>query len=121
MARKCKAMQGDALHCLVDRCQRLEIKNINSSHQIASKWEKIRHGISQGSILRPLFFVHCINYIQNFIKNESIPIPFADDTSIIVIKSNSTNFISDMITIFEYLNKWFRSSSLSLNLGNAIP
>jgi hypothetical protein len=37
----------------MDRYQRVEIKNINFDHQIASKWGKIRHGIPQRSILGP--------------------------------------------------------------------
>jgi hypothetical protein len=43
------------------------------------------------------------------------PILFADDTSIIVTKSNPTDFISDITTVFKYLNKWSRTNSLSLN------
>jgi hypothetical protein len=32
---------------LVDRYQSMEMKNVNSSHQIASKWGKIKHNITQ--------------------------------------------------------------------------
>jgi hypothetical protein len=40
---------------------------------------------------------------------------FADDTSIIVTNYNPKDFISDIMTAFKYLNKWFRASNLSLN------
>jgi hypothetical protein len=73
--------------CLVDRCQRVKIKNINLSHQIASKCGKIRDDIPQGSILGPFLFLFSINY-------KSKPVLFADDTSRILTNSNHTNFIS---------------------------
>jgi hypothetical protein len=88
---------------------------MNFSHQIASKWSKIRHGVPQGSILGPLLFLLYINDLPSFVKNKSKPIMFADGTVIIVTNSNSTDFLSDIMTVFEYLNKWFRASSLLLN------
>jgi hypothetical protein len=99
----------------VDRYQRVEIKNINFSHHSASKWGKIMHGVPQGSILGPLLFLLYTNDLRNFVKDKSKPILFADDTSIIVTNSNPTDFISDITFVFEYLNKWFRANSLSLN------
>jgi hypothetical protein len=99
----------------VDRYQRVEIKNINLSHQAASGWDKIRHGVTQGSIICPLPFVLYIDDLPNFVKGKSKQILFADDASIIVTNSNPTGFISDIMTIFEYLNKWYRTNSLSLN------
>jgi hypothetical protein len=80
----------------------VEIKNINISHQIASNWGKIRHGVPQGSMLGPLLFLLYINHLPNFVKKQSKPILFADDTSIIVTISSTTDFISDIMTIFEY-------------------
>jgi hypothetical protein len=100
---------------LVDRCQRVEIKNINFIHQIASKWGKIRHGIRQGSILGRLLLFLYINDLPHVVKNKSKPILFADNTSIIVTNPNPTDFISDITTVFKYVNKWFRTNSLSLN------
>jgi hypothetical protein len=32
-----------------------------------------------------------------------------------VTNSNPTEFISDIMTVIEYLNKWFRANSLSIN------
>jgi hypothetical protein len=71
----------------MDKYQRVEIKNINFSHQAASKWGKIRHGVPQGSILGPFLFLLYINDLSNFVTNKSKPMLFADDTSIIVTNS----------------------------------
>jgi hypothetical protein len=93
----------------------VEIKHTDYNYQIASKWSKIRHGIPQGSILGPLLFLLYINDLPSFIKNKSKPILFADDTSITVTNSSPPNFISDIMTVFEQLNKWFSANNLSLN------
>jgi hypothetical protein len=98
----------------------MEIRNTNFGHLISSKWGKARHGIPHGSILGPLLFLLYINDLQNFVKNKCKPIPFADSTSIIVNKSNLTDFLSDIMTVFEYLNKWFRANSLSSNFDKTI-
>jgi hypothetical protein len=79
---------------------------------MASKWGKIRCNIPQGSILGPLFFLLYINDLPNFVKNESKPILFADDTSIIVNISSPDDFVSGMMAIFKYLNRWFRANGL---------
>jgi hypothetical protein len=74
----------------------VEIRNMNSSHQIASRWGKIRHGIPQASMLCPLLFLLYINDLPNVVKNESKQFLFADDTSIIVKNCNPNDFVSDI-------------------------
>jgi hypothetical protein len=59
-----------------------------------------------------LYLLYIMTY-KTFM-NKSKPILFADDTSIIVTNSNATDFISDITTVFEYLNKGFRANSLSI-------
>jgi hypothetical protein len=50
-----------------------------------------------------------------------IPYHYVPDIcrSIIVTNSNPTDFLSDKMTEFEYLNKWFKANSLSFNFEKA--
>ena len=54
-----------------------------------SEWEKINAGVSQGSILGPLFFLIYINDLTDGIS--SIMKPFADDTSLFSVVQNNNN------------------------------
>jgi Tfp pilus assembly PilM family ATPase len=50
-------------------------------------------------------------------KNNQKPVLFADDTSLIVIHDNQTDFNRDVTSAFYQLNKWFAANLLSLNLN----
>jgi hypothetical protein len=41
--------------CLTDRKQKVEIKSSKNHQHFLSNWGKIKHGVSQGSILGPWF------------------------------------------------------------------
>jgi hypothetical protein len=100
---------------LEDRYQMVKFNNK------LSNWDKINIGVSQGSLLGPLFFLICINYLPSIIpcilsnKNSSV-ILFEDDTSVIVNEPCLTNFESNLNVVFRIINKWFNSNLLSLNL-----
>ena len=49
------------------------------------------------------------------INNKSIPVIYADDTSILFTNSNITNYNKDIPTVFKLANKWFRGNFLPLN------
>jgi hypothetical protein len=58
------------------------IYNKNHSYSTLSNWAKIKHCVPQGSILGSLLFLLYINNLPKIINNKSLPILFADDTSI---------------------------------------
>ena len=88
--------------------QRVLIYNMNCNYSTLSNWTNIKHGVTQGSILGPLLFILYINDLPKIINNESIPILFADDTSILFTNSNLINYNKDIHTVFELINKWFK-------------
>jgi hypothetical protein len=63
---------------------------VNNGH-LYSDWGKIKNGVPQGSILRPLLFLLYINDLPNTISSKSKPVLFADDTGIIITNSRSTD------------------------------
>jgi len=54
---------------LHDRFQRVLIDY--DSRKYSSEWEPVKHGVSQGSICGPLFFLLCINDIPNVVSDIS--------------------------------------------------
>jgi hypothetical protein len=64
----------------------------NESKQYYSKLEPIRYGIPQGSILAPLFFILYINDLPKTIAGLANPVLFADNTSMIISKSDPKDF-----------------------------
>jgi hypothetical protein len=76
---------------------------------------EIKHGVPQGSILGPLLFLLYINDLPKIMNKKSLPILFADDTSILFTSSYHTNYSRELRTVFELINKWFQGSFLSLN------
>jgi len=75
---------------LKNRYQRVIIAN--KSTQYYSEWEPIIYGILQGSILGPLLFILFINDLPKTMANLANPVLFADDTSMIITKSDPMEF-----------------------------
>jgi len=99
---------------LQGRCQRTLVDY--DSKKYYSKWDIIRDGVPQGSILGPLLFLIYVNDIPHVISNIANPILYADDTSLIIINSDSQMFEKGTNTAILQLNKWFNSNLLLLNL-----
>jgi hypothetical protein len=60
-------------------------------------------------------FLFYINDLPEVIKNNSKPVLFADDTSVIVSNPDLVNFKNYLTFSFEQLNAWFSINLLSLN------
>jgi hypothetical protein len=86
------------------------------NHNYFSTWEEIKQGVPQGSILGPLFFLFYINDLPKAVNNKSIPVLFADDTSILITIPNEDDFQIKITAAFNSINEWLNTNLLSINL-----
>jgi hypothetical protein len=101
---------------LTGRHQRVVLGNISDSNN-SSKWETIKCGVPQGSILGPLFFLFYINDLLEIINKDNNMVLYADDTSIIITDTNKLNFHINLNQTFKEINTWFNVNLLTLNFN----
>lgn len=99
---------------LTDRHQRVVLGNISDSNN-SSKWETIKCGVPQGSILGPLFFLFYINDLPKIINKDNNMVLYADDTSIIITDTNKLNLNTNLNQTFKDIITWFKVNLLTLN------
>jgi hypothetical protein len=85
---------------LTGRHQRVTLGNITDSNT-SSKWEVIKCGAPQGSILSPLFFLFYINDLPKIINKYNNMVLFADDTNVIITDSNKPDFNININQLFQ--------------------
>ena len=86
--------------------------NTNSS----SKWELIKNGVPQGSILGPLFFLLYINDLPKIITKNNSMIFFADDTSLLITDSKDLDFNININQSFRNIISCFKQQLTRIEL-----
>jgi len=98
------------------RYMRVQISDEELNQTSFSAWEEITDGVPQGSALGPLVILIYVNDLPKTVNDKTVPIFFADDTSIIIKSLNSKDLQSNMVTAFNCVNKWCKVSLLSINV-----
>jgi hypothetical protein len=79
------------------------LNNITNNNN-SSKWELLKCGVPQDSILGPLFFIIYINDLRTIVCNDNNMVLFTDDTSIIIIHTNRRDFNVNANQTFKDIN-----------------
>jgi hypothetical protein len=90
---------------LTNRYQRTLLYNENNNIT-TSTWAKVEHGVTQGLVLGPMRFV--------IVRDKSVPILFAVDTSILLFHSNPTGCNNIINSVFNILSDSLKQHLLSL-------
>jgi len=88
---------------LRDRYQRVQITNSNLNQNTLSKWAEVKHGVPQGLNLGPLLFLPYVSVLPKVIKSKATHILFADDTSKLITKPNTTELQNNINVVFKQI------------------
>ena len=93
------------------RYQPILIDNKTSHNTTVLNWAMIKNGVPQSSILGPILFLLYINDLPAVINKKTIPVLFADDTSILFTHCNTMEFHVNIDTVFGNVNTWFKKTA----------
>ena len=80
-----------------------------------SDLKNITCGVPQESILGPLLFLICINYLSA-VSQITFPIMYADDTNILIQGKDVQKMEHDLNIEIQTLSLWIKAYKLSLNI-----
>ena len=101
---------------ITNRKQKVKITSQNGKKDSSSRWELIKNGVPQGSILGPLLFIIYVNDLPRGINQFANPVTYADDTSVLVSAQNLEDLKLKLDFTLHYMSDWFSINGLTLNI-----
>jgi hypothetical protein len=101
---------------ITSRKQKVKITSQNHKGDSLCRWETIKNGVPQGSILGPLLFIIYVNDLPSVIHQFARPVIYADDTSILVTAKNLKDLQIKVRSTLNHVSNWFSSKGLTLNM-----
>jgi hypothetical protein len=97
--------------------RRQKVKITSQTHkQESCRWETIKNGVPQGSILGPLLFIIYVNDPPCSINQFARPVIYADNTSVLVTAKNLKDLQTKVDSILHHITEWFSFNGLTLNM-----
>jgi hypothetical protein len=94
----------------------VKITTQNLQHELFCRWETIKNGVPQGSILGSLLFVIYVNDLPRSINKYASPVIYADDTNVLVSANNLKDLQTKIDSTLHYISDWFLFNGLILNM-----
>jgi hypothetical protein len=101
--------------CITNRKQKVKITSQSHRGDSLCRWETIKDGVPQGSILGPLLFIIYVNCLPSVIHQFARPVIYADDTSILVTAKNLKDLQIKVSSTLNHVSNGFSSNGLTLN------